>query len=50
VRLKDHAQPVPEGFEARCVTLEELALAYLRQPAAGALPGPASLRGKAGAA
>lgn len=31
----------PPGWEARPVSLEELTLAYLRQPRAGALPGPA---------
>ena len=33
--------PVPPGWEARPVGLEELALAYLREPGAAALPGPA---------
>jgi ABC-2 type transport system ATP-binding protein len=33
--------PVPPGWEANPVGLEELALAYLREPGAGALPGPA---------
>src|SRR5690348_4526611 len=33
--------PVPPGWEARPVGLEELALAYLREPAAAAPPGPA---------
>jgi len=33
--------PVPPGWEAHSVGLEELALAYLRQPGAAALPGPA---------
>ena len=33
--------PVPPGWEAHSVTLEELALAYLREPGAAALPGPA---------
>ena len=32
--------PVPTGWEAHPVGLEELALAYLREPAAAALPGP----------
>ena len=32
--------PVPPGWEARPVGLEELALAYLREPGAAALPGP----------
>jgi ABC-2 type transport system ATP-binding protein len=33
--------PVPPGWESHPVGLEELALAYLRQPSASALPGPA---------
>jgi len=33
--------PVPPRWEAHPVGLEELALAYLREPAAAALPGPA---------
>jgi ABC-2 type transport system ATP-binding protein len=33
--------PVPPGWEAHPVDLEELAMAYLREPGAGALPGPA---------
>ena len=33
--------PVPAGWEAHPVGLEELTLAYLREPGAGALPGPA---------
>jgi ABC-2 type transport system ATP-binding protein len=33
--------PVPPGWEAHAVDLEELAMAYLREPSAGALPGPA---------
>ena len=33
--------PVPPGWEAHPVGLEELVLAYLREPAAAALPGPA---------
>ena len=36
--------PVPPRWEARSVTLEELALAYLREPAAAAFPGPAPRR------
>jgi ABC-2 type transport system ATP-binding protein len=36
--------PVPPGWEAHPVGLEELALAYLREPGAGALPGPARTR------
>jgi ABC-2 type transport system ATP-binding protein len=34
-------QAVPPGFAAHSVSLEELVLAYLREPAAAALPGPA---------
>jgi ABC-2 type transport system ATP-binding protein len=33
--------PVPPGWESHPVGLEELALAYLREPGAAALPGPA---------
>src|SRR5262249_18165753 len=33
--------PVPPGWEAHPVGLEGLALAYLREPGAAALPGPA---------
>jgi ABC-2 type transport system ATP-binding protein len=36
--------PVPPGWEAHPVGLEELALAYLREPAAAALPGPSRER------
>jgi ABC-2 type transport system ATP-binding protein len=36
--------PVPPGWEAHPVGLEELALAYLREPSAAALPGPAHRR------
>jgi ABC-2 type transport system ATP-binding protein len=32
--------PVPPGWEAQSVTLEELVLAYLREPTAAAFPGP----------
>jgi ABC-2 type transport system ATP-binding protein len=32
--------PVPPGWEAHPVSLEELLLAYLREPGAAALPGP----------
>ena len=40
VRATPH-DPVPPGWEAHPVGLEELALAYLREPGAAALPGPA---------
>jgi ABC-2 type transport system ATP-binding protein len=36
--------PVPPGWESHPVGLEELALAYLREPGAAALPGPARNR------
>jgi ABC-2 type transport system ATP-binding protein len=36
--------PVPRGWEAHPVGLEELTLAYLREPGAAALPGPAGRR------
>jgi len=36
--------PVPPGWETHPVSLEELALAYLREPGAAALPGPARIR------
>ncbi|HET6190124.1 MAG TPA: ABC transporter ATP-binding protein [Trebonia sp.] len=39
--------PVPPGWEAHPVGLEELALAYLREPAAAALPGPDRARRRA---
>jgi ABC-2 type transport system ATP-binding protein len=35
------ADPVPPGWDAHPVSLEELTLAYLRAPGAAALPGPA---------
>ncbi len=41
VRMNGSADPVPPGWEAHLVGLEELALAYLREPGAAALPGPA---------
>jgi ABC-2 type transport system ATP-binding protein len=40
VRCNGGSEPLPEGWEAHPVGLEELALAYLRQPHAAALPGP----------
>ena len=41
VRTDGTADPAPSGWDAHPVSLEELALAYLREPGAGALPGPA---------
>ena len=39
--------PVPPGWEAHPIGLEELALAYLREPGAAALPGPERLEMRA---
>ena len=41
IRTNGAADPVPPGWEAQQVGLEELTLAYLREPGAAALPGPA---------
>jgi ABC-2 type transport system ATP-binding protein len=41
VRTSAPADPAPPGWEAHPVSLEELVLAYLREPHAAALPGPA---------
>jgi ABC-2 type transport system ATP-binding protein len=41
VRTSGATDPVPAGWEAHPVSLEELTLAYLREPGAAALPGPA---------
>ncbi|HZQ81332.1 MAG TPA: ABC transporter ATP-binding protein [Gaiellaceae bacterium] len=41
VRMNGDAARVPPGWDAHPVGLEELALAYLREPDAAALPGPA---------
>jgi len=39
--LAGSSGPAPPGWEAHSLTLEELTLAYLREPEAMALPGPA---------
>jgi ABC-2 type transport system ATP-binding protein len=44
VRCDSTADFVPPGWEAHSTTLEELTLAYLREPGAAALPGPARAR------
>ena len=44
VRGTGTSDAVPPGWEAHSVTLEELALAYLREPTAAAFPGPARRR------
>jgi ABC-2 type transport system ATP-binding protein len=41
VRVNGTTDPVPLGWEEHPVSLEELTLAYLRDPAAAALPGRA---------
>jgi ABC-2 type transport system ATP-binding protein len=42
VRISGPAEPVPPGWEAHPVGLEELILAYLRAPGGAAQPGPAA--------
>ena len=44
VRTSGPTDPVPPGWDAHPVSLEELTLAYLRAPGAAALPGPARIR------
>ena len=44
VRYDGASNPAPAGWEGRTVTLEELTMAYLREPSAGALPGPTRRR------
>jgi ABC-2 type transport system ATP-binding protein len=44
VRTSGRADLVPPGWEGHPVSLEELTLAYLREPGAAALPGPARAR------
>jgi ABC-2 type transport system ATP-binding protein len=41
IRMNGTTDPVPPGWEAHPVSLEELTLAYLRAPGAAVLPGPA---------
>ena len=43
VRTNGANEPVPQGWEAHPLSLEELTLAYLREPGAAMLPGPARL-------
>jgi ABC-2 type transport system ATP-binding protein len=40
VRTNGSAESVPPGFQAHPVSLEEVTLAYLREPGATSLPGP----------
>jgi ABC-2 type transport system ATP-binding protein len=47
VRTNDSTDPVPPGWETHPVSLEELTLAYLREPSAAAWPGPAHGRDSA---
>ncbi len=44
VRGVDDSCRVPPGWEVHSLTLEELTLAYLREPSASALPGPVRTR------
>jgi ABC-2 type transport system ATP-binding protein len=44
IRTHGPAEPVPPGWESHPVSLEELTLAYLREPGASSLPGPAHAR------
>jgi ABC-2 type transport system ATP-binding protein len=44
VRTNGATDPLPHGWETHPVGLEELTLAYLREPGAAALPGPARTR------
>jgi ABC-2 type transport system ATP-binding protein len=44
IRTNGTGDTVPPGWEANPVSLEELTLAYLREPSAAALPGPAHQR------
>ncbi len=44
IRTNASTDPVPPGWEAHPVSLEELTLAYLREPGAASLPGPARAR------
>ena len=43
-RTNGSTDPVPPGWEAHPVSLEELTLAYLREPGATSLPGPVRAR------
>jgi ABC-2 type transport system ATP-binding protein len=49
VRVTAPLSPVPPGWESQSVGLEELVLAYLREPGASALPGPAAVCSDSGA-
>jgi ABC-2 type transport system ATP-binding protein len=44
IRTDGSTEPVPPGWKARPTSLEELALAYLREPGAASLPGPKRAR------
>ena len=41
IRTSASAAPVPPGWQAHPVSLEDIVLAYLREPGAASLPGPA---------
>jgi ABC-2 type transport system ATP-binding protein len=44
IRTNGTTDPVPPGWETHPVSLEELTLAYLREPGAASLPGPSGAR------
>jgi ABC-2 type transport system ATP-binding protein len=44
VRMNGAAEPVPPGWQSHPVGLEELVMAYLREPGAAMLPGPSRAR------
>jgi ABC-2 type transport system ATP-binding protein len=44
IRTNGSTDPVPPGWEAHPVSLEELTLAYMREPGAASLPGPMRAR------
>ena len=44
VRTNGTTDPLPHGWDTHPVSLEELTLAYLREPGAAALPGPVRTR------
>jgi ABC-2 type transport system ATP-binding protein len=44
IRTNGTTDPVPLGWETHPVSLEELTLAYLREPGAASLPGPSGVQ------
>ena len=45
VRTNGSTEPAPPGWETHPVSLEELTMAYLREPGVASLPGPSRGRG-----